>query len=114
MLLQSHYKITATCIFAFVFLPSSTTPSVHAQVELERFFPPTVQRGGATTVKGEGKFPQWPVKIECDLSELSIACGEKAGDFLVTYWRAKDRRRRSLHRALVSRAAGRRDECARP
>ena len=84
MLLQSHYKITATCIFAFVFLPSSTTPSVHAQVELERFFPPTVQRGGATTVKGEGKFPQWPVKIECDLSELSIACGEKAGYFLVT------------------------------
>ena len=81
---HSHDKITATCIFAFACLPSFSTLSVHAQVELERFFPPAVQLDVATTVKGEGKFPQWPVKIECDLSELSIACSEKAGDFLVT------------------------------
>jgi hypothetical protein len=54
-----------------------------AQVELERFFPPAVARGSATIVKADGKFPQWPVKIECDHSEVSVACAEKAGEFEV-------------------------------
>ncbi|MDX1928228.1 MAG: serine protease [Pirellulaceae bacterium] len=55
----------------------------HAQVELDRFFPPAVQRGIATTIKADGKFPQWPVKIECNVAGVSVSCGEKAGEFLV-------------------------------
>lgn len=55
----------------------------HAQVELDRFSPPAIQRGIATTIKADGKFPQWPVKIECDVAGVSVTCGEKAGEFLV-------------------------------
>ena len=56
----------------------------HAQVELDRFFPPAIQRGVATTIKADGKFPQWPVKIECDFPGVTMSCGEKAGEFVVT------------------------------
>jgi len=55
-----------------------------AQVELERLFPPAVTRGSTTTIKGDGKFPQWPLKIECDQADVVIECDEKAGEFKVT------------------------------
>jgi hypothetical protein len=66
-------------------LPLVCIPALNAfaQVELERFFPPAVQRGVATTIKADGKFPQWPLKIECDLAGLTITCGEKSGEFQV-------------------------------
>ena len=80
----SHRKITPTSIFAFLSLHITFSHSIYAQLELERLFPPTVQHGVATTVNAVGKFPQWPVKIECDFSELSVVCGEKAGEFKVT------------------------------
>ncbi len=54
-----------------------------AQVDLQRFFPPVVEGGLPTPLKAEGKFPQWPVKIQCDVPEVALTCGEKAGEFSV-------------------------------
>ncbi len=66
-----------------LFLAVSEVPA-RAQVQFERFFPPAVARGATTTIKAEGKFPQWPVAIECDQSDLKLECGEKPGEFKVT------------------------------
>ncbi len=55
-----------------------------AQVELERFFPPAVARGTTTSIKADGKFPDWPLEIECDQADVVIECDEKAGEFKVT------------------------------
>ncbi len=66
-----------------LFLAVSEQPA-RAQVQFERFFPPAVARGATTSIKAEGKFPQWPVAIECDQSDLKLECGEKPGELKVT------------------------------
>ena len=55
-----------------------------AQVELDRFFPPAITAGSTSVAKAEGKFPQWPVRFECDHPNLTIACTENSGEFRIT------------------------------
>ena len=66
-----------SCFFAI------ETESAFAQVELTRFSAPVVSSGSTTIIKADGKFPQWPLKIECDQPDLTITCAEKAGEFQV-------------------------------
>ncbi len=49
------------------------------QVELDRFFPVAVQAGQSVALKAEGKFPQWPVKIECDGAASRSLVAKKTG-----------------------------------
>ncbi len=76
---SSNFACFLTSLSLFV-----SSNSLQAQVELERFFPPAVQRGVATAIKADGKFPQWPLKIECDIAGSTVTYGEKAGEFNVT------------------------------
>lgn len=85
LMTPSHfYSISYSYFLALLFVSAHLSNVVHSQVELERFFPPVVQRGVATTIKADGKFPQWPVKIECDVPGCPVTCGEKSGEFSVT------------------------------
>jgi len=69
--------------FAVVFLGSLTTTPSLAQVQLDRFYPPVVSPGREAIVNAEGKFPQWPVKIDCDRHDLAIVTNEKSGKLTV-------------------------------
>lgn len=55
-----------------------------AQVELDRFYPPAVAVGGATTVKAEGKFANWPVAVWLDRAEIECSPGSVAGELNIT------------------------------
>ena len=63
-------------------------PSASAQMTLERFYPPIVQSGIATTITSEGKFPDWPPEIRCDRQDVRWTPLSESGKWRVTV--AKD------------------------
>lgn len=65
------------CVVA---LPASTAT---AQLSLDRVFPSAVVIGSESTVRGEGKFPDWPVEIYCDHAGVSVSSGEMSGELTV-------------------------------
>ncbi len=54
-----------------------------AQVQLDRFYPPAVSVGGEATIKGEGKFPVWPLDVVCDREEIKVIPSEESGSFRI-------------------------------
>jgi hypothetical protein len=57
---------------------------VHAQVQLDRLFPPAVSGGLESSIQAEGKFPNWPTTISCDRDDVTISTGQQAGELKVT------------------------------
>ncbi|PHQ36187.1 serine protease [Rhodopirellula bahusiensis] len=55
----------------------------HAQIKLDRVFPPAVAVGAETAVAAEGKFPNWPPNIDCDVDQVSISAGKDSGKLTV-------------------------------
>ena len=53
--------------------------SVLAQIQLDRFFPPSVGVGQSTAIKAEGKFPKWPIRLTTDTVGVSVQAAEKSG-----------------------------------
>jgi hypothetical protein len=51
----------------------------HAQIKLDRAFPPAVAVGAETAVTAEGTFPNWPPNIDCDVDQVSISAGKDSG-----------------------------------
>ncbi len=80
MLKCNRSLVIALAIESLVWL---LTPAANAQVELERLYPPVVAAGSTSTIKADGKFPVWPLNIVCDRADVSLTCGEKAGEFQV-------------------------------
>jgi len=59
-------------------------PAAGAQeLTADRLFPPAVTVGDERTVTVEGKFPRWPVQIECDRADVSVTASETSGSLLV-------------------------------
>lgn len=54
-----------------------------AQVSIDRIFPPVISVGQETEITVEGKFPQWPVEIDCDRSDIVIVAGKESGKLTV-------------------------------
>lgn len=59
------------------------SPRAHAQIQLDRFFPPAVGIGAANIITAEGKFPNWPCDIHCDRDDIQILCDTKNGQLQV-------------------------------
>lgn len=57
--------------------------SAHAQIKLDRFFPPTVAAGAERAVIAEGTFPNWPPDVDCDSPDVSISFGKESGKLTV-------------------------------
>ncbi|MFG0267835.1 MAG: PPC domain-containing protein, partial [Rhodopirellula sp. JB055] len=55
----------------------------HAQVKLDRLFPPAVAVATETAITAEGTFPNWPPNVECDSPHVSISAGKDAGKLTV-------------------------------
>ena len=70
------------CLIAVVFFYAR--PAL-AQVQFERVFPPVVSVLDAEPqlLQAEGKFPNWPVTIQCDRSDVQISCGAKNGELRI-------------------------------
>ncbi len=66
-------------LLAFVMLPSTAL----AQLQVDRLYPPVVQIGSETTIRAEGKFPNWPTQVICDRDDVKIAVGKDSGHFTV-------------------------------
>lgn len=60
-----------------------TAKSANGQVKLDRFYPPAVAIGVESSLKAEGKFPNWRVSVDCDRPEISITAGKDSGDLKV-------------------------------
>ncbi len=60
-----------------------TSPSAHAQIKLDRVFPPAVAVGAETAVTAEGTFPNWPPNIDCDVDQVSVSAGEESGKLTI-------------------------------
>ncbi len=56
---------------------------LHAQVDLERFFPPVVGGSEEVTITAEGKFPRWPCEIRCDRPDIELHAADKSGQVVV-------------------------------
>lgn len=50
-----------------------------AQLQLDRIYPPIVGVGSELEATAEGKFPQWPLKIECDRDDVTITLQAETG-----------------------------------
>ncbi len=59
------------------------TGPAQAQTDLKRLYPPCVRSGETTEIAAEGKFDSWPVQLECDRSDVRIACAETKGKLVV-------------------------------
>ncbi|MCG8653422.1 MAG: hypothetical protein MI861_26520, partial [Pirellulales bacterium] len=53
--------------------------TAHAQIQLDRFYPPAVSIDQETVIQAEGKFPTWPVQVVCDRDELEIRAAKESG-----------------------------------
>ena len=73
----------STLTYLTLLLSASWIGVVQGQVKLDRFFPPVVARGSDANFVGEGKFPEWPVKVACDRKDIQIAPQKDSGKFLV-------------------------------
>ncbi len=62
----------------------SSCPIANAQLKLDRFFPAAVASGQESSIKAEGKFPEWPPQIVCDREDVHLSPGEKSGELRVT------------------------------
>jgi hypothetical protein len=56
---------------------------VSAQVQLDRCFPPAIAVGTTSTVKAEGKFPNWPPSIHCDRADVQLVATPTAGELSI-------------------------------
>ncbi|QDV47050.1 hypothetical protein Enr13x_69590 [Stieleria neptunia] len=72
--------VIAACTIALCILPSQTA---HAQLKLDRIFPPTVAVGSESEVTAEGKFPNWPASVDCDRDDIEITAAKDSGKFTV-------------------------------
>ncbi|MCO8124477.1 serine protease [Stieleria sp. TO1_6] len=53
-------------------------------LQLDRFYPPVIARGDATTVTAEGKFPVWPPEVEADRDDVSVKVDKESGKLSVS------------------------------
>jgi len=61
----------------------SLPAAVAEEFTADRLFPPAVTVGDERTVTVEGKFPRWPVQVECDRADVSVTASETSGSLLV-------------------------------
>ena len=67
---------------AWLFI-ATVGPIANAQLQLDRFFPPAVSAGEESSIKAEGKFPQWPPQIVCDRADVHLSPEAKPGELRV-------------------------------
>ncbi len=67
----------------FLYLGCCTSNCVQGQVQLDRFFPPSVGVGQSIELKVEGKFPEWPIKFRTDCENVSVRAAEESGQVTV-------------------------------
>ena len=67
----------------FFFLCCLASNRLQGQIQLDRFFPPSVGVGQNIEITVEGKFPKWPVELSTDCDHVSVRAAEKSGQVLV-------------------------------
>ena len=55
-----------------------------AQIKLDRLYPPIVAAGSESSITAEGKFPQWPLRIECDRQDVQLDAESESGKLTVS------------------------------
>ena len=73
----------AHCLFWMLILSCGLPHLAHAQIKLDRLFPPVVAVGVETEVTAEGKFQKWPPDVACDSADVSISIGKDSGKLTV-------------------------------
>lgn len=53
------------------------------ELTAERLYPPAARAAAEATIAIEGKLPQWPVRIWCDRSDISVRPAEESGKLIV-------------------------------
>lgn len=53
------------------------------ELTADRFFPPAASSAAEATIAIEGKLPQWPVRIWCDRSDITVRAAEESGKLIV-------------------------------
>ncbi|QEG02430.1 hypothetical protein Mal15_65510 [Stieleria maiorica] len=66
----------------FAFCVGASQPA-QAQLKLDRLFPPAVAAGSESEISAEGKFPNWPVEVDCDRADVEILPGKDSGKFTI-------------------------------
>lgn len=74
---------TLTCAaIAISALPLGTAACAQ-ELTAERLFPPAVSATAESTIAIEGKLPQWPIRVWCDRSDITIRAAEESGKLIV-------------------------------
>lgn len=81
--LRSSFAVNRQSLLAGCLLAFWAAGPAFGQVVAERFYPPVVTSGSESTVKVDGKLPQWPVKVACDRADVRITAGDEASQFTV-------------------------------
>src|SRR6056297_1970517 len=81
-----HRSVLSLSLLTFSLVAVSFVGSekANAQLQLERFFPPSVGTGRTSEVTAEGKFPNWPVTAVSDRPDVTITAQEVSAKLSVS------------------------------
>lgn len=75
----NHSSLLSLVLMLWMAWPQAAS----AQIQLDRFYPPVVTVGVQSSVVAEGKFPQWPPKVFCDLPDVKVTALKDSGKLTV-------------------------------
>lgn len=77
-----HLVCKAASLLAAASL-ASLVATATAQISVDRFDPPAVSIAESSTIRAEGKLPEWPVEVWCDRGDVTVTAGEEKGELTI-------------------------------